>query len=120
MFKNYFKIAFRNIIRKKVFSSINIFGLAIGMACTILILLWVQNELSYDDFHKNGDNIYRVLYDRSDGIWGTSPGLLAPEAKSVIPEVVDAARIIKISLHFMKTIIIWLTLPYLKCLHSLF
>ena len=98
MLKNYLKIAFRNLIRKKVFSFINIFGLAIGMACTILILLWVQDELSYDNFNKNGDNIYRVLYEsdnRADGIWGTSPGLLAPEAKKVIPEVVDAARIIK-------------------------
>ena len=49
MLKNYIKIAFRNLIRKKAFSFINIFGLAIGMACTILILLWVQDELSYDN-----------------------------------------------------------------------
>ena len=98
MLKNYFKIAFRNLIRKKVFSFINIFGLAIGMACTILILLWVQDELSYDNFNKNGDNIYRVLFqsnNRAEGIWGTSPGLLAPEAKKEIPEIVDAARIMK-------------------------
>lgn len=107
MLKNYFKIAFRNLIRKKVFSFINIFGLAIGMACTILILLWVQDELSYDNFHKNGDNIYRVLYEsdnRSEGIWGTSPGLLAPEAKKVIPEIVDAARIMKRPRMVMKAI----------------
>ncbi len=107
MLKNYFKIAFRNLIRKKVFSSINIFGLSIGMACTILILLWVKNELSYDNFHKNGDNIYRVLYqsdNRADFIWGTSPGLLAPEAKKVIPEVVDAARIMKRPRMVMKAI----------------
>ncbi len=98
MFKNYFKIAFRNLIRKRLFSLINISGLAIGMACTILIMLWVQDELSYDNFHKNGDNIYRVLYqsdNRSVGVWATSPGLLAPEAKKVIPEIVDAARILK-------------------------
>ena len=98
MLKNYFKIALRNLIRKRVFSLINILGLSIGMACTMLILLWVQNELSYDNFNKNGDNIYRVLYEsdnRSDGIWGTSPGLLAPEAKKNIPEIVNAARIMK-------------------------
>ncbi len=107
MFKNYFKIAFRNLIRKKLFSFINIFGLAIGMACTILILLWVQDELSFDDFHKNGNNIYRVLYEsdnRSDGMWGTSPGLLGPEAKKIIPEVVDAARIMKRPRMVMKAI----------------
>jgi putative ABC transport system permease protein len=107
MLKNYFKIAFRNLIRKKVFSFINIFGLAIGIACTILILLWVQDELSYDNFHKNKDNIYRVLYEsdiRSDGIWGTSPGLLAPEAKKVIPEIIDAARMLKRPRMVMKAI----------------
>ncbi|MEJ2613389.1 MAG: FtsX-like permease family protein [Ignavibacteriaceae bacterium] len=107
MLKNYFKIAFRNLIRKKVFSFINIFGLAIGMACTILILLWVQDELSYDNFNKNGDNIYRVLYqsdNRASGIWGTSPGLLAPEAKKEIPEIVDAARIMERPRLVMKAI----------------
>ena len=51
MFKNYLKIAFRNIVRHKAFAAINIIGLAIGMACSIFILLWVQNEKSYDRFH---------------------------------------------------------------------
>ena len=97
MLKNYFKITFRNLIRKKVFSFINILGLAIGMACTILILLWVQNELSYDDFNKNKDNIYRIDFERKiePGLFATSPGLLGPEAKKVIPEIVDAARMMK-------------------------
>ena len=53
MLRNYFKIAFRNIQRHKAYSFINISGLAIGMASSILILLWVQNELSYDRFHQN-------------------------------------------------------------------
>ena len=106
MLKNYFKIAFRNLIRKKVFTFVNISGLAIGLACTILIMLWVQNELSYDDFNKNGDNIYRVLYESksSPGIWGMSPGLLAPEAKKAIPGVVNAARIMKRPRMVIKTI----------------
>ena len=60
MIRNYFKIAFRNIIRHKAFTAINIAGLAIGMTCSIFILLWVQNELSYDRFHKNADKIYRI------------------------------------------------------------
>ncbi len=65
MIKNYFKIAFRNIIRHKAYSAINIAGLAIGMASSILILLWVQNELSYDKFHKNAKEIYRITADAS-------------------------------------------------------
>ena len=61
MFKNYIKVAFRNIFRHRGYSLINILGLAIGMACCILILLWVQHEISYDRFHDNADNIYRVV-----------------------------------------------------------
>jgi len=97
VFKNYFKIAFRNLIRSKVFSFINILGLAIGLACTILILLWVQDELSYDNFHKNGSNLYRVVYEwkTQPGLFANSPGMLAPEAKKVIPEIVEAARMMK-------------------------
>ena len=52
MIKNFFKVAFRNLLRNKGFSFINIFGLAIGMASAILILLWIQNEVSYDQFHE--------------------------------------------------------------------
>jgi len=60
MIKNYFKIAFRNLIRQKSFSVLNIAGLAVGMAASILILLWVQNEKSYDRFHRHADQIYRI------------------------------------------------------------
>lgn len=60
MLKNYIKIAFRNIRNQKSYAFINIFGLAIGMAATILILLFVQDELSYDRYHENSDRIYRV------------------------------------------------------------
>jgi putative ABC transport system permease protein len=60
MFKNFLKVAYRNLTRNKGFSVINITGLAIGMAAAILILLWIQNEVSYDDFHKNKDRIYEV------------------------------------------------------------
>jgi hypothetical protein len=66
MIRNYFKIAFRNIIRHKAFAAINIAGLAIGMTCSIFILLWVQNELSYDRFHKNADEIYRITANAGD------------------------------------------------------
>lgn len=64
MIKNYFKIAWRNLFRNKGFSITNILGLTIGITCTILILLWVQDELGYDRFHKNYDNIYQVIANR--------------------------------------------------------
>lgn len=60
MLKNYFKIALRNLIRHKVFSSINILGLAIGMASAMLILLWIQNEVSFDQFPEKKDRIYNA------------------------------------------------------------
>ena len=61
MFKNYLKIAYRNIVKNKVYSLINITGLAIGIAASILIFLFVSYELSFDDFHKDADNIYRIV-----------------------------------------------------------
>jgi len=62
MFKNYFKVSIRNLLRNKGYSIINIVGLAVGMACCALIMLWVMDELSYDRYHENADNIYRVTY----------------------------------------------------------
>ncbi len=64
MFKNYFKIAWRNLIRNKGFSVTNILGLTIGISCTIFIILWVQDELNYNKFHKNYDEIYKVMATR--------------------------------------------------------
>ena len=64
MFKNYFKTAWRNLFRNKGFSITNILGLTIGIACTIFILLWVHDELTYDKFQKNYDNIYQVIANR--------------------------------------------------------
>jgi putative ABC transport system permease protein len=61
MFKNYFKIACRNLARNKIYSFINIAGLSIGLACAMLILLYVKDEVSFDKFHKNGNNIYRIV-----------------------------------------------------------
>ena len=64
MLRNYIKIAYRNLLKNKVFSLINIFGLAIGMAACLLILQYVGFELSYDQFHEKADRIYRVQHDR--------------------------------------------------------
>src|SRR6185312_11484048 len=60
MIKNYFITAWRNLIKNKFYSVINIAGLTLGLAIGILILLWVQDELSFDTFHKNAKNIYRL------------------------------------------------------------
>jgi putative ABC transport system permease protein len=91
MIRNYLKVAWRNLFRNKFFSTINILGLALGMACSILILLWVQNELSVDNYHVNGPNLYAVVerqyYDNKVmGQYGT-PGVLAAQLKKGIPEV---------------------------------
>jgi len=73
MLKTYFKLAYRNIIKDKAYSTINITGLAIGLASSILILLWVQNELSYDKFHKNAEQIYRITCSIGDFKASISP-----------------------------------------------
>ena len=91
MIKNYLKIAWRNLWRNKFFSTINILGLALGMACSILILLWVQNELSTNSFHANGPRLYAVIerqyYDNKIMGQYSVPGVLANELKKVIPEI---------------------------------
>ena len=61
MFRNYFKIAFRNLQRNKIYSFINIAGLSLGLACAMLIILYIKDEVSYDRFQKNLNNIYRVV-----------------------------------------------------------
>jgi len=95
MFKNYLKTAFRNIKRHKGYSIINIAGLAIGMTCCILILLFIRYELSYDTFHKDARDIYRVAFEIPDRIDmnASSFGLLAPALMQDFPEVRSVARI---------------------------
>jgi len=96
MFKNYLKLAFRNIVRHKGYSFINIAGLAVGMACCILILLWVQDELGYDRFHKNLDNLYRVIREEHDtaekGKSALTPPPLANALKQEFPGITHATR----------------------------
>ena len=60
MVKNFFKVAFRNLLGNKAFSAINIAGLVVGMASAMLILLWISNEISFDKFHKNKDYLYEA------------------------------------------------------------
>jgi putative ABC transport system permease protein len=92
MIRTYFKLAYRNLIKDKAYSIINISGLAVGLAASILILLWVQNELSYDKFHKNADQIYRVTLDEGDSKnAGTAP-TIAAAIKTEIPAIKNAVR----------------------------
>jgi putative ABC transport system permease protein len=93
MLKSYLKIAFRNLIRHKAFSILNISGLAIGMACSILILLWVQNELSYDKFHINANQIYRLIDDASGFKAAVTPPGMAPALQKEMPEIQSVVRI---------------------------
>lgn len=93
MLKNYLKTAFRNIARHKLFSGLNIIGLATGMACSILILLWVQDELSFDKFNRKPDHIFRVTSTISDMEAAVVPPSLAYAIKNQIPEVENATRI---------------------------
>ncbi|HEY2582323.1 MAG TPA: ABC transporter permease [Mucilaginibacter sp.] len=92
MLKTYFKIAYRNLIRHKAYSIINISGLAIGMAASILILLWVQNELSYDRFHKNADQIYRVTCDASGFKAAINTAGMPAGLKAQIPVIKNTVR----------------------------
>ncbi len=93
MFKNYLKIAFRNILRHKAFSFINIVGLAIGMASSILIMLWVENELSYDRFHARANNIYRVIVDASGFRAAVNPAGMPAGLKEAIPAIKNTVRL---------------------------
>ncbi len=91
MIRNYFKIAWRNLIRNKSFSFINIVGLSLGLASSIFIFIWVKDERAIDTFHENGEQLYVVtsreytgneIFDSYD-----TPGLLAEELKDKIPEI---------------------------------
>ncbi|MEX6686516.1 ABC transporter permease [Danxiaibacter flavus] len=95
MFRNYFKIAWRNLFRNKGFSITNISGLTIGMTCTIFIMLWVQDELGYDKFHANYGNIFQVMANRDfNNQVFTDPNMVLPLAASLekdVPQVKRAA-----------------------------
>ncbi len=96
MFKNYFKTACRNLLRHKLFSGLNIFGLATGMACSILIFLWVQDELSFDKFNHNTDHIFRVTEKDFDEEYAVVPPSLAYAIQTQIPAIKNATRVTSI------------------------
>lgn len=98
MFQNYLKVAFRNINKSKVFSAINLFGLAIGLAGCLIIFQYLMFEISYNKFHENSENIYRISYSKEkDGIESFNTVLtysgVGPRLKENFPEVIDFARL---------------------------
>jgi putative ABC transport system permease protein len=94
MLKNYLRIAFRNIVKYRIFSIINIAGMAIGMACVLLIGLLIRDDLSYDRFHENAGRIYRVTksFEGAPADWVGTPSPLGPALGDRIPDVDDYVR----------------------------
>lgn len=99
MVRNYFKTALRNLWKNKATSFINLFGLSVGMTAAVFIFLWVQNEMSFDDYHPAKENIYRITnsiqVNKDEAwVWENSPMLMAESAVKEIPEVEKAARVV--------------------------
>ena len=99
MFRNYFKIAFRSLLKSRATSFINVSGLSIGMACCIIIFLFVNKEMAYDKFHSKADNIFRVLtIDKALGVSSSLVGITLPALALVMqdnyPEVVNKVRML--------------------------
>jgi len=97
MIKTYIKIAWRNLLKNKAFSAINILGLAIGMAGALLIALWLQNMLGMDRFHEKSDRLYiisnRDIYQGELQAWTNTPKIMGPTLKSDFPEIESFTRI---------------------------
>ena len=97
MLKNYFRVALRSLLKRKGYSFINILGLATGMAVCLLIVLFVRSELSFDKYHRKGEDIYRVVLDRMYPGRSTSysmiPQSIGPAIQKEFPEVKECTRV---------------------------
>ncbi len=98
MLSNYLKIALRNLLRNRIYSAINIFGLALGVACCLLLTLYIQDEVSYDKHHRNAEDIYRIVTHFQSDVMveksGTASPPIAMTMKDEIPEVEKAVRVV--------------------------
>ena len=96
MLKNYFKTTFRNLWKNKGYSLLNIGGLAIGIACAALIFLWVEDELTFNHYFSNRNNLYKVkdrqTYDGTTFVFDATPGPFANGIKAEIPGIKNTAR----------------------------
>jgi putative ABC transport system permease protein len=106
MLKNHLKVALRYLVKQKGYSLINIVGLAIGLSCSILILLYVQDERSYDRFHEKADQIYRVVMERKypeqTFVWAPNAPAVAQGLVNALPEVLAATRLRRPSATFVR------------------
>ncbi|MBX2962386.1 MAG: ABC transporter permease [Cyclobacteriaceae bacterium] len=94
MLRNFFKTAYRNILKYKSYSIINFIGLTCGIALTLLILVYVRSELSYDRFHEKAERLYRLRYSAPNGLeLATTPPPIAPKLKDEFSEIEEAARV---------------------------
>ena len=98
MLKNYFRIAYRSLLKNQIFSFINLFGLAVGMTAFLLIVQYVKFEHSYENFHKNSDNVLRVVTEFYNGPEYVTTDCetyapLGPLLKEKMPEVIDFVRL---------------------------
>src|SRR4051794_4653183 len=93
MFKNYFKAAFINFARHKLYSFINIIGLSLGLTCAMLIMLYVKDEVSFDRFHKNVNNIYRIVSKRKENKISATGLLQGPRFTQNVPGVKSFVRV---------------------------
>src|SRR5579862_5832590 len=100
MLKNYFKIAWRNLMKYRFISFINLFGLTVGVTCCLLITIYIVNELSYDRYNKNADNVYRVTrsFNNSEGVVSLTLSTVAPPFgyyfPTDFPEIVKQTRLL--------------------------
>src|ERR1700741_696461 len=96
MLKNYFKIAWRNLWKNKLFSFINIIGLAVGVTCCVLIYLYVQHELSYDTYNEKADRIYRITshikQQSKDDVFAPTSPVTSQKLQSAFPEIQKIVR----------------------------
>ncbi|MDX1627130.1 MAG: ABC transporter permease, partial [Fulvivirga sp.] len=97
MLQNFFKIAFRNLVKSKIYSFINIIGLSVGIASCLVILLHVEDELSYDDFHEKSDRIHKLVLERlyPDHVtrYAITPHTFSEVLSSDFPEVEQVVRL---------------------------
>lgn len=101
MIKNYLKIAWRNLVKDRQFTLLNFFGLSVGLACTLLIGLWVADELNMEKYNAHDAQLYQVMVNRKgdNGIntGSGTPGILAMALRTDIPEIADASSVLPAS-----------------------
>ena len=98
MIKNYLKIAWRSLVKSRLFTALNLLGLALGLTVSLLLMLYVKDELSFDKYHTNGKDIYRVgvtaTFDSKSEKWASAPNVVGPTMKNEVPEVVQQTRLL--------------------------